>query len=141
MAPRGGGIRTQCEPDVQPAQAVVYSKQQDLPQILHENVRLVSKAVSHRESRLAFGRVLRTTAAVRSQLNADELKNFFCKVLRRSSSLLQPLIGVLAEDSVREVFNDQLCKQHRWYCLETRRQQCLLVEQPGQHASIGDKLS
>ena len=105
MAPDNDGTGTQRDEGVGTVSTTLPSRQRNLSQILHDNMRLVSKAVSHRESRLAFGRVLRTTAAVRSQLNRDELKEFFIKALRGSSVLLQTLLGALADETMHDVCN------------------------------------
>nr|BAV58272.1 probable 26S proteasome non-ATPase regulatory subunit 3-like [Ulva partita] len=84
------------------AVAAGSSKQPPLASILSENARLIAKAASHRESKLAFGRVLRTTAAVRSQLTADELQCFFRKALHGTTELAILLVQLLSDGAMQE---------------------------------------
>lgn len=81
-----------------------WSKQRQLSVILSDNLRLMAKTVSHRESRLAFGRVLRTTAAVRSQLTGNELKCFFQTALGGKSDFVNSLLRLLSDEAMQQVF-------------------------------------
>lgn len=63
-------------------------------QVLVSNLALISGAVWNRESRLAFGRVLRTTASVRNHFTAQMLYYFISQNLNSSATKTQ-IIGYL----------------------------------------------
>lgn len=70
-------------------------------QVLETNFTIISGAVWSRESRLAFGRVLRTTAAVRPHLTAPLLSSFISKNLSPSKVTAGLLQYLQSEASVR----------------------------------------
>lgn len=63
-------------------------------QVLISNLAIISGAVWNRESRLAFGRVLRTTASVRNHFTAKMLHYFIDQNLNSSTTKTQ-LMGYL----------------------------------------------
>jgi hypothetical protein len=70
--------------------------------VLQANLSIITKAVANKEARLLFGRVLRTTASVRSQFTAQTLHGFFSQTLQESSPVRSLVLQyVLAGDAVR----------------------------------------
>lgn len=62
------------------------SKQPQLADVLQVNLGIIDRAVSSKEARLLFGRVLRTTASVRGQFTASTLQRFISQTLPKTSS-------------------------------------------------------
>ena len=63
------------------------SKQPQVGDVLHANLGIIERAVASKETRLLFGRVLRTTASVRGQFTATSLKSFMSKTLPETSTI------------------------------------------------------
>jgi hypothetical protein len=73
-----------------------------LEHVLASNLKLISKAVATREARLLFGRLLRQTATVRSQLSGDRLAKFVEDTLDPSSPVKSFILQLSSEgDEVR----------------------------------------
>lgn len=69
-----------------------------LQSVLDANIQLIRKAVAARETRLLFGRILRQTATVRSQITAEALNTFFETVLAEGSSARSYLLRAVSGD-------------------------------------------
>jgi hypothetical protein len=89
-------------PDADKSTDEKASKLPQVADVLQANLGIIERAVASKETRLLFGRVLRTTASVRGQFSASTLKVFVSQTLPKTSSVRDFLLQHLQDgDAVR----------------------------------------
>jgi hypothetical protein len=62
------------------------------------NIKIIHKAVLTKEARLLVGRVLRSTATVRSQMTEEALSEFIASTLEEASPVQTLLLSILKDE-------------------------------------------
>ena len=107
-----------------------------LESVLESNLLLIRKAVATRETRLLVGRLLRQTATVRSQFNAENLQVFFSKSLADSSPVRNMILGAVAQlSTVRNT--TLLCFDPSLWNHNALRMMRLKIVYPDFHSFLG----
>jgi hypothetical protein len=69
------------------------------------NIKIIHKAVVTKEARLLVGRVLRQTAAVRSQLTEDALSEFIATTLEEASPVKTLLLSIIKDEVCTQILD------------------------------------